>query len=303
MNNVAEPLVTIVVVNYKGRDDTLECLQSLRGLTYPRVAVYVVDQASGDGTPDAVRAAFPEARVIENRENNGFAGGNNVGIRQALTDGADHVFLLNNDTIVAPNLLEPLVNLLSSDATVGACGPQMRYYDAPETIWSEGGSIDWQGRSILLGDGEAVGSAPIGEPREVPFVVGAGLMAPRRVWETVGLLDERYFLYYEETDWCARVRKAGFRIVTDPRAVLWHKISRSTGAGSPQTLYYMRRNVLLYLSLHGAHGRVGYPVALLDSLRLAAALTRRGEHERRRTLLRAVGDALRGRWGQAPKLS
>ncbi len=302
MDSAASPLVAVVIVNYKGRDDTLECLASLAAFTYLRVAVYVVDQASGDGTPDAVRAAFPDVRVIENRENNGFAGGNNVGIRQALADGVDYVFLLNNDTTVAPNLLEPLVKLMAGDETIGACGPQMRYFDAPETVWSDGGSVDWRGRSTLLGDGETANDPP-DEPRDVPFVVGAGLIAPRRVWETVGLLDERYFLYYEETDWCARVRKAGYRIVSCPSAVLWHKISRSTGASSPLTLYYMRRNILLYLSQHGARRRMGYPVALADSLRLAAALTRRGEHDTRRVLLRAVGDALRGRWGRATDLS
>jgi GT2 family glycosyltransferase len=290
--------VAIIIVNYRGRDDTLECLASLQSLTYPSVAVYLVDQASGDGTPQAVRTAFPSVHVLENGVNNGFAGGNNIGIQRALADGAAYVFLLNNDTTVAPDLIDRLVARAASDETIGTVGALMLYHAEPEVVWSAGGRVGEDGAATLLRQGERAETVPT-EPFEVDYVVGCGLLVKRAVLERVGLLDERYFLYYEETDFCARVRKAGWRIVTEPSARLWHKVSRTTGTESELTLYYMRRNVLLYLRDHARRPGRSVLRAAADSLRLALVWTLRGEHRRRRVLLRAVGDFFRNRTGRA----
>ena len=293
--------VAIILVTYNGKEDTLECLDSLSGLTYQPRDVILVDQASKDGTAAAVRASFPWVHVIENPVNSGFAGGNNVGMRAALARGADCLFLLNNDTTVDPGLLEPLVDLAWSDARIGVVGPKMLYHGHPDVVWSAGGTVDWRGNSVLLGEGSR--DEPGGQPRDVDFVVGCGLMVKRQVLEEVGLLDERYFIYYEETDLCARVRKAGYRVVYQPAARLWHKVSRTFGAGSEFTLYYMYRNVLLYLGLHGRRPHLGRLAALGDALRLAAVWTVQGKGRRRRVLLRAVRDYLGGRFGRAENVS
>lgn len=298
------PPVAVVLVNYNGRDDTLHCLRSLAGLTYPgAVDVIVVDQPppdGRDGTPDAVRSHFPTVHVIENDENNGFAGGNNVGIRAALARGATYLFLLNNDTEVEPGLLEPLVVRAESDPKIGIVGPTMLYHARPDTVWSAGGRIDWRGQSVLLGEGEKTNaSVDRGEGREVDFIVGCGLLVKRSVLETVGLLDERYFLYFEETDLCARARKAGWRVLHEPRARLWHKVSQSTGEDSPLTLYYMRRNQLLYLGEHGERPWLGRMAALCDTLRLVAVWTLQHKSDRRNILLRAIRDYFGGRFGKA----
>nr|CAA9234772.1 hypothetical protein AVDCRST_MAG63-1137 [uncultured Armatimonadetes bacterium] len=291
------PRVAIILVTFKGKDDTLECLRSLAELTYPNWEVLVVDQNSGDDTLEAVREAFPWAHTIANPVNNGFAGGNNVGIRAAMERGADYIFLLNNDTTVEPGLLEPLVALAESDPKIGVVGPKMLYHGDPETIWSAGGRMDWRGNSMLVDEGEK--DTPGGEPRDVDFIVGCGLMARRDVLEKVGILDERYFIYYEESDLCARIRKAGYRIVYQPNARLWHKVSRTFGPGSEFTVYYMYRNVFLYLRQHGARPILGPLVALYKTLRLAAVWTVQGKHHRRWVLLRAVGDFCRGNFGKA----
>ncbi len=291
------PRVAIILVSYKGREDTLECLRSLEQLTYPARDVIVVDQNSGDGTPEAVRESFPWAHVIENPVNNGFAGGNNVGMKAALERGVDYLFLLNNDTTVEPGLLEPLVELAESDARIGVVGPKMLYYGEPDTIWAAGGAINWRGHSVLLGEGTK--DAPGGEPRPVDFVVGCGLMVKRKVVEQVGLLDERYFIYYEETDLCARIRKAGFQVLYQPNARLWHKVSRTFGAGSEFTLYYMRRNVLLYLGEHGTRPLLGRLAALGDALRLSLVWTLQGKKARRDVLLCALRDYRRGQFGKS----
>ena len=291
------PSVGIVLVNYKGRDDTLECLTSLADLTYPRWFAVLVDNASADGTPEAVRRDFPDVAVIECEENLGFAGGNNVGTREALARGADFVFFLNNDTTVDPNLLGYLVSLFTMRPRVGIAGALMLYYDEPEVVWSAGGRIDGRGQSFQTGQGRP--ASEFTEVTAVDFVVGCGLMARAGLFSQVGLLDEMYFLYYEETDWCARVKEAGWEIVTEPRAKLWHKVSRTTGGDSPLTLYYMRRNQLLYLKKHG--GKAGQAGALLDAVRLLGVWTLK-RHPHRAALARAIADFRAGRFGKAENL-
>lgn len=291
------PAVAIIIVNYKGREDTLECLESLRGLTYPNFRTYLVDQASNDGTPQAVRERFPEVVVIENPANDGFAGGNNRGIEAALKEGPAYLFLLNNDTTVAPNLLEPLVELAESDPAIGVVGPLMLYFSDPEVIWSAGGRMSAKGESTQRDQGTLAAAMP-SEPREADFIVGCGLMVRRSVLEKVGLMDEAYFLYYEETDLCARIRKAGYRILTQPASRLWHKVSRSTGPESDLTYYYMRRNHLLFMRRHG--DSVSRVVAgAIDIIYLAMVFAARGNRKRSGVLLRALWDYLTGNFGKA----
>jgi GT2 family glycosyltransferase len=289
------PIVGIVLVNYNGRDDTLECLESLGDLSYPNWFAVLVDNASTDGCAAAVRASFPEVRVIESAENLGFAGGNNVGIRAALERGAEFLFLLNNDTTVAPDLLERLTDAFAADPALWIAGPVMCYYDDPQIVWSAGGRIDDRGQSLQLGQGQRV-DAPRDPVTPVDFVVGCGLMIRRAVLERVGLLDEAFFLYYEETDLCARVRAAGGTVATVASGRLWHKISRSTGTDSPATLYYMRRNQLLYLRRHGTWP--GRAAAIVDSLRLLLVWTLQ-RNPKRTALRRALRDYFTGRLGKA----
>lgn len=287
--------IGIVVVCYNGVADTRECLESVRQLTYPEFFTVVVDNASRDNTAEAVRAEFPEVTLIVNPQNTGFTGGNQIGVRAALQQGAEFIFLLNPDTTVAPDLLERLLEAWEAAANPGAIGPLMLLYDEPEIVWSAGGQIDRQGRVAHLHQGE---EAP--PPREslltCDFVSGCGLLFSRSVYEHVGFFDERFFLYFEESDLCTRVRKAGYEVGTVLSARLWHKVSRATGADSPLTLYYMRRNQLLYLKKHGT--RAGLSAALLDSLRLLLVWIIK-RNPKARTLKRALLDFRAGRFGRA----
>ena len=296
------PHVAVVIVNYKGKADTLACLQSLAGLTYPDFSVYVVDQNSGDGFVEAGRKMTEKPLwknrlfLIANEENTGFADGCNKGTRTALAAGAGYVLLLNNDTTVPPGFLEPLVAHAQSHPKVGIVGPTMRCFDAPDTIWASGGTMGKRAQSGLRRNGQPAENEPI-EPVPVDFIVGAGLMAKRAVWESVGLLDPTFFLYYEEADFCARANDLGWGIVHVPQSHLWHKVSQSSGTDSPLTQYYMRRNALLYLRKHGT---LAARCALIaEFLHLALVWTVQNKPGRRRILLRAVADYLRGRFGKA----
>ena len=291
---MSAPKVGIVTVSYNGVADTVECLQSLRALTYPNYFTVLVDNASRDSTAEIVRAQFPDVTVIVNPQNTGFTGGNQTGVRVAIQRGADFLFLLNPDTTVAPDLLERLLETWVQHPNLGALGPLMLRSDAPETVWSAGGFVNARGQVTHLLQGEPASDKQAYEPCE--FVSGCGLLLSRSVFERVCFFDERFFLYFEESDLCARIRKAGYEVGTAYGARLWHKVSRSTGRDSPLTLYYMRRNQLLYLQKHGTS--LGLLAAFADSLRLLVVWTLQ-RNPKRAILLRALHDFTWKRFGRA----
>jgi GT2 family glycosyltransferase len=297
-----QPTVSIIVLNYNGREDTLACLRSLEHVMYPNVNVIVVDNASSDGSADAIREAHPQMKLIETGANLGFTGGNNVGIHYALDHGADYIMLLNNDTIVAPDMLNLMVEVMESDPQIGVTGPMIYYYSAPETIWSAGGQIDWKrGTTSMIGVNEEDKSQYGLTPRSVDFVTGCALLVRREVWEKVGLLDDQFFMYYEETEWCVRASRAGYKIYHVPQAMLWHKISLQEREASPRTYYYMTRNRLLFLH----NSRAGYQTwayTLLEYARTFLSWSLRPKWQDRRhlrsTMLRALKDYSTGKFGQ-----
>lgn len=297
------PRVMIIVLNWNGLADTLECLESLAHLDYPAYEVVVVDNGSTDGSVEAIRVRFPRVTLIETGENLGFAGGNNVGLRYALKLGADYALLLNNDTVVAPDFLRLLVQTAEADPAAGIAGPTIYYYDQPRVIWSAGGAIDWQRGQTWMMDVNERDVGQFGqEPRQVDFVTGCALLVKRAVLERGGLLDERFFVYYEETEWCVRTRRAGFKIVHVPPAHIWHKISPAAQADSPLIHYYMTRNRLLFLRVIGVGWKVWLHTLFAEYLRTLISWSVktkwRHKQEQRRMMMQAIGDAWRGRWGQ-----
>jgi len=300
------PTVAIVILTWNQRDLTLDCLASLAELDYPagRLQIIVVDNGSVDGTAQAIREHYPSVTVLENGENLGFAEGNNVGMRYALEGDAEYIMLLNNDTAVHPSMLNELLVVIEPDPTVGIVGPKMLYFDHPQVIWCAGNQIDWRaGETIRLQAEQSDNS--LGEQlREVDFITACAICLRRQVIEQIGLLDPRFFIYYEETDWCMRAQAAGWRILYVPRARLWHKVSAAMGPTSPATDYYMNRNVLLFL----AKNQRGLPrwrslvLAAARNLLAIAAYTAKphgGQRQpNRNARLLALRDAVLGRWGK-----
>ncbi|NTU78190.1 MAG: glycosyltransferase family 2 protein [Chloroflexales bacterium] len=299
------PRVALIILCYNGIADTLACLSSLETLDYPRDAyqVVVVDNASSDGTPAAVRAASPEAVVIEAGANLGFAAGNNLGLRYALAEGFDYALLLNNDTEASPDFLRRLVEAVVDEPGLGAAGPTIYYHARPDLIWSAGGLIDWRrGTSRMRGLGE-VERGQFGQISEVDFVTGCAILMSRAALERVGLLDERFFMYYEETEWCVRARRAGLRIVHVPHARLLHKIPLEDRVDRPYVAYYMTRNRLLFLRSTGAGLSTWLHAMLLQDLRTCLSMSLRqkwrGRRAQRDAIVRAWWDFGRGRFGPA----
>lgn len=301
-----KPTVVIIVLTWNQRDLTLACLESLKGMDYPqdRLEVIVVDNGSGDGTAEAVRAQYPLVVLLENKDNLGFAEGNNVGLRHALRGDAEYIMLLNNDTVVDRDLLRHLLQLMETNETVGIAGPKMLYYDAPDIVWNAGNHIDWRLGGIQRIQGDQRDGEVSEQPQEVDFITACAILLRRQVINQIGLLDPRFFMYFDETDWCTRARKAGWRILYVPKARIWHKVSATIGVTSPAIDYYMTRNVLLFLVKNrtGIWRALSPLLAFGRHLLAVLAYTLNSHHGQRipnrNARLLALRDALLGCWGK-----
>lgn len=297
------PTVALIILNWNRREDTLRCLASLERSGYPSADVFVVDNASTDDTVEAVRSAHPHVRIIENSSNLGYAGGNNTGIEAALRENYDYVLILNNDTVVDPDAIERLVVLAERHPEAGIVAPVICYLDEPERVWAAGGTIDWHRGRVAL----SYLNAPVSDVPRQPFatehVTGCCMLLRAGAIRKAGLIDPRFFLYFEETEWCMRIARAGFTIMVEPSARIWHAIHPGEQEGSPAIAYYMTRNQLLFLKLSGAP-RTTRLRALAGQLRTVASLYLRPHSNARirgrRPMLRAIWDHAAGRYGPAP---
>jgi hypothetical protein len=295
--------VAIIILNWNGCDDTMACLHSLQGLNYPDYEIIVVDNGSTDNSIASIRMAFPQVRLIEAGANLGFVGGNNLGLDQADQTGADYSLLLNNDTEVAPDFLQQLIDVMEADASVGATGPLTYYFADPKVIWSAGGEVDRRrGTTRMTAMGETDHGQFDGLPHPVDFIAGSGFLIKMRLYQQVGGLDPRFFAYYEDTEWCLRITRAGYRILLVPKAKIWHKISPQARESSPRVHYYMTRNRLLFLKCARA-GWLPWLATFFDFTRTLVSWTLRPRWRykgaQRKVMLRAIWDYFRGRLGEA----
>lgn len=223
------PLVYIIVLTWNGKVDTLECLKSLESLTYSNYKIVVVDNASEDSTSEAVRQLYSSVHVIKNTHNFRFAGGNNIGIEFALENNADYILLLNNDTIADKNFLSYLIESIEKDKTVGMAGPKIYFHSDPKRIWYAGGKINWWSGSVSHLGVREIDNGKFEKLRYTDYVTGCALLVKRKVVEKIGMLDESYFIYGEDADWSLRTVRSGYKLLFVPQAILWHKVSVSTG--------------------------------------------------------------------------
>ena len=270
--------VAFIILHYGSNRDTLECLESLSQVEVPKdtnVEIIVVDNGSRKKFIfDQPKNSLSKKRhaeqvgdkfstnikIIRNKENLGFAQGNNVGIKSALKNGADYVLILNNDTIVHRSLIEELLSVIKSDEKVGVVVPKIYFakgfefhknrYKREElghVLWYGGGEIDWRN---VIGHHKGVDKVDRGQfdnSSETSFASGCCMMVKSEVFEKLGFFDEKYFLYYEDADLSERVKKAGYKIVYAPKAIIWHKNAGSAGgSGSKLQDYYITRNRLLF---------------------------------------------------------
>jgi GT2 family glycosyltransferase len=240
------PRVSVVIINWNGWKDTLECLESLFDVNYSNYDVVVVDNNSHDDSVIQIKDYAPnkELKLIENEKNYGFAEGNNIGIKYALKYfKPDYILLLNNDIVVDKDFLKELVNIGKSDDKIGILGPKIYFYDKPDVIWSAGCKISWKlGRGLHIGIGQT-DHGQYDNPKKVEYISGSAFLIKKGVINKIGLMDKKYFLYFEESDWTLRANQAGYKSLYVPNAKVWHKVSQSGGGITKSTgLYYITRN-------------------------------------------------------------
>lgn len=242
------PKVSIIILNWNGLNDTLECLESLIKVNYNNFRVVVVDNNSSNDDVEKLREQFDDFidKIIVNDSNLGFSGGNNVGIKYALENGADYVLLLNNDTFVEPDFLSKLVEKDDQQKGIGILTPMITYYTEPEKIWSAGGNIsNIKASGFTFGHNQK--AAEYEFDKFCTFASGCCMLIKKEVLEDVGLLDENYFLYLEDTDFSYRTITTGYKILYVGSAKVYHKVFSTTGKESGLLpLYYSVRNRLYF---------------------------------------------------------
>jgi len=238
--------VGIIVLNWKGLEDTTECCRSLEKVTYRATKVYVADNASADGSAEALRQRFPGFTCVANETNLGYARGNNRMIQEAIADGCEYVLLLNNDTLVDAAFVEPLVEAMQANGRVGIAGSKIYYVDRPQVIWFAGGKVEMSRRFPFRHIGEdETDAGQFDKASETEWVSGCALLARADMIRAIGSLDERFGYYCEDVDWCFRARRSGWEVWYVPGSKVWHKIGASTRRGSLPVHYYSCRNALL----------------------------------------------------------
>lgn len=243
-----EELVYIILVNYNGSEDTLACIESLKTVSYGNYKIIVVDNASTDNSYEILKDKIDnQVILIESEKNLGFAGGNNIGISYALENGAQAVLLLNNDTLVEPDFLSYMMENFK-DPKVGIVGSKIKYESKRDTLWFAGGEILWDKFYAKHYGEKEKDSGTYDERKEITFTTGCSMLIHKTLLESIGLLSEEYFMYFEDVDYCARATEKGFKIIYEPKAVIYHKVSAATGGEeSPFAVQWNTRNRILFM--------------------------------------------------------
>ncbi|MBA3533117.1 MAG: glycosyltransferase family 2 protein [Ardenticatenales bacterium] len=288
-------LLYAITLNWNRKEDTLACLSSFLEVRWPagwEVRVLLVDNGSTDDTVTIVQAHFPQVEVLAHENNLGFARGANSGLRHALKQGADALFLFNNDTLFDPEMGAPLLE--SFQGKVAAVSPAIFYTDPPTAIWSVGGGRHpW----TLEMTGNHGRSQPLPtHPFQTEFLTGCALLFRREALQEIGLFDEQFFMYYEDSDWSLRARQAGWALLVAPGARMWHKEAQSSGGvGSASERYQKGRASLQFFRKHAQRGQwlAIIPFRLASALKSSLQLARRGQSKALRAYWRGLWHGLR----------
>jgi GT2 family glycosyltransferase len=303
------PKIFILILNWNGKKDTCECLKSVREIDYPNYEVVVMDNGSHDDSVKTFIEKFPEVTIIENRANLGFAEGNNRGISYALERNADFILLLNNDAIVDPYILKSFVEASEKNSSAGVFGAKIYYLNEPKKIWFAGGV--WLSDTAQTGH-EGYGQTDDGKTwekiKKIDYACGCALFVKAEVIKTIGMLEHKYFLTWEETDFCYRAKSADFECLLVPAAHVWHKVSASFdgGAGGLLLQYFMWRNRLLWIERNlslAERSRIYVKIIFPEiSSYLRSALSPRDTNHRARARINLVAlrDYLLRRFGDCP---
>ncbi|MCL5405141.1 MAG: glycosyltransferase family 2 protein [Deltaproteobacteria bacterium] len=294
------PKVCISILNWNRLPDTLACLESVFNLDYPNFEVIVVDNHSSESPEETIRRLHPGAKLIINRANIGFTGGNNVAMAYAMQSGADYIWLLNNDTVVEPNSLRRLVEYAEANDSIGLVSPLIYYLDDMDRMQFAGSRVDW--RNLRLTYPSESGDNGSFQEGEDVCLWGTALLVRRRVVEKVGYLNEDYFAYWEDTEYSLRSLRNGFRNAVCTSAKIYHDLDSNqlqTGGRKPHFYYFMCRNRLLlgHEYLRGVKARFEFLRQFLATMLCTLGLCHRNGN------VENTGAVLNGAWHGLRSLS
>lgn len=251
MNEYIQYSVYIIVLNYNNYSETINCVNSLKKISYPNATIVIIENCSTNNSKGVLKKEFPDLNIISSEKNNGYSSGMNIGIRFALKNRADFIMVMNNDMLVEENFLEPLVNLISSDDKIGVVSPKVLYMHDRNHIYCAGGEFNIFRCAAVNMYQNMNANDYANEIREITSAEGSCLLVRKEVFQTVGLFDEKYFMYFEDLDFSDKVRTK-FKILFQPLAITFHKAGAGQSWANFTDLYYyyFTRNRLLYFSKH-----------------------------------------------------
>jgi len=323
-------MVYILILNWNNWKDTIACIESVFGSSYPKYKVVVIDNASTDGSEEKIiewakgksishirydrrtaeEGGLPEPErdllppyiiFIQSERNLGYAGGNNVGIRYALKkDDCKYIWLLNNDTVIDRDALIEMVKVAESDDKIGMVGSKLLYYHRPNIIQAAGGCrvIPWLGNASIIASNEK-DDGRWDEPLEPSYITGASLLVKKTAVERIGLIEEKYFLYWEDADWGIRAWRAGYRLLYCPQSKVWHKEGGTTGFLGPTADYYWIRNGLYFTKKFYPYFLPLIPLSYLTKHTIIRFLKKQPFNFM--SFIRGITDFLRGKTGPMQK--
>lgn len=292
----------VIILNWNNKKDTLDCLKSLTK-TVGDFGVILVDNGSKDGSPEVIKKRYPGIDLLRLPENTGFCHANNLGIKQAIKKGGENFILLNNDTIVEKNLILELENVAKDDST-GLVAPLIYYYSQKRLLWPSVGKIYfWIANQVSAKTPSQITAL---KKSDITFLSGCCILIKKEVIDKIGLLSENFFAYFEDTDFCYRAKKSGFKLVLADKAKLFHKVSRSSGGKIGENyLYYMTRNNWLFAKMDISWYH--WPTFLIffffyrffwQGIRIVIS-TKTNKISKINSILKGAMDAWKGRYGKA----
>jgi GT2 family glycosyltransferase len=301
---VQEPLVGILVLNWNSPQDTIRCLRSIENSDYQNFIILVVDNGSKDDSLDQLHIAYPDLEILETGHNLGYCGGNNAGIRYLLDQGAEYIWLLNDDIAISPVALSHLLRAAIEHPDAGFLGPKIVSLNDSKRLLSTGGLLTQDYQPIHRGMGES-DNDQYNQHETVDFLSGCALLVSKNTIQGIGLLDEAYFTYYEDIDWCFRGREAGLDCLFVPDSVARHPDTRQRDSGAPLVTHYLARNRLFFIHKHRLGARISFNTLLEDGRTvLSWSLRPRWKHKKRQrhALVTGILDFFRGRQGKIQHL-
>lgn len=248
MDSLKNPLISVVTVNYNHSSDTIEFLESIYKSSYKNFEIIVVDNGSEPGDAELIKEKFNDITLYRLEKNIGFAPANNIGIRNS---NGDYILSINNDMVVEEDFIEPLLKVLQENSEIGVVCPKIKFYDEPRNIQSAGyteiNPITVRNKSIGFNEAD---TGQYDKDNITAFAHGGATMFAKELLNDIGQMSEIFFLYYEDLDWCRRVRYAGYKICYVHNSTVYHKDSVTTGVNSPYKTYYINRGRLIYMRRH-----------------------------------------------------